>query len=79
MYLGQFKIIKNRRIAEHHQNGATILRRMWTVRSHRLDIEFRAHRIGDALVDEISAETGVLDLLLVEGEMHEKSWPSGPS
>ncbi len=43
--LGQFEIIENRRIAEHDQDGAAILRRKWTVRRHRLGIEFRAHWI----------------------------------
>jgi len=54
--LGQFEIIESSRIAKRDQDRAAILRRMGTVSSQRLDIPFRAHRIGDALVYQITVK-----------------------
>jgi len=54
--LGQLEIVENRWVSERDQEGATILSRMGTVSSIRLDIELRALRIRDAFAYEVTVK-----------------------
>ena len=54
--LCQLEIIEGRWVAERDQDGAAVLRSLGTVSGHRLDTDFRASRICDALVYEIAFE-----------------------
>src|SRR5262249_6820281 len=54
--LSQLKIVENGWVAERDQDGASCLRRMGTVNGIWLDVEFRALRVRDAFVDEVTVK-----------------------